>query len=107
MAKHLRLSPPARPLTRTGPGYELELAPALFRKQPPSNLLLRLSAIQGRGGAALGDAYAFLAGHVLVGVEWLEDLTAERRLRRNSAPRAPRGTANLTPRIEKILPSAE
>src|SRR6186713_2240143 len=98
MAKHLPGSPQLRPRTRTGPGYELELAPALFRKGAPSPLSARLTAIWGRSGAAIGDAYAFVAGHVLVGVEWVEDLTAARRLRRTAPPPAPHSVLSpLTP----------
>jgi len=80
-------------VTRTGPGYQLEFAPSLLRDRPASRLFVRLEELRERGGSAVGDAYAVIAGHVLVGVEWLEDFAAARKSRR------------LGPGPAKVLPS--
>ena len=93
MAKIPQKGAATAPVTRSGPGYELEIAPTLLRERPASSLVVQLEELRERGGSAIGDAYAVIAGHVLVGVEWLEDFAAARKERR------------LAPGPAKVLPS--
>jgi hypothetical protein len=83
--------------------YELVFEPNLLRPRSPSGLWSRLVGLRERGGAAIGDAYASVAGRVLDGVEWLEDRNAERKQRRPRTPRA----APLAPNPPKSLPTSK
>jgi hypothetical protein len=64
------------------PRYEIT-----FERRPKVALAGLFSVLKSygeRGGSALGDAYARVAGSILNGTERLEDLNAERRLRQRS-----------------------
>ena len=65
-----------------------------------SSLLSGLKALGERSGAAVGDTYARIASSVLVGIERLEDSSAERRrkTRRSATP------ASKVERSNKSLP---
>jgi hypothetical protein len=47
-------------------------------------LLVRLTSLAHRGGSLIGEGYALAASRVLHGLERLDDLNAERRLRQRA-----------------------
>jgi len=58
-------------------------------------LLSGLKALSERSGTAVGNTYARIASSVLVGIERLEDSSAERRLKTRRKPAAsPASKAN-------------
>jgi hypothetical protein len=86
-------SPSAKP-REIDPRYEITFERRLAAKVALSSLLGALKSFGERGGSALGDAYARVAGSILNEKERLEDLNAERRARqRSQAARGPIASA--------------
>ncbi len=68
--------------------YELVFEDSSSARGSRPSLLASLKALGQIGGASVGNAYAVLATTVLHGIERLEDLSAERRLKQRSHGRA-------------------
>jgi len=66
-------------------------------------LLSGLKALGERSGAAVGNTYARIASSVLVGIEHLEDSSAERRLKTRRRTAA----SSKASRSNKSLPPAK
>jgi hypothetical protein len=77
------------------PRYEITFEHRPSAKVALCRLFSVLKSYGERGGSALGDAYARVAGSILNETERLEDLNAERRLRQRShAARGPASRAS-------------
>ena len=95
-------SVPATPQGSTAVARRVAKKPVL------SSIVSRLKSLGGRGGEAVGDQYARLAGWLLEGVERFEDASAERRyLRRLKATKSSSAAVtNDTGRPDSSLPPA-
>jgi hypothetical protein len=89
------------------PRYQItfELRPSA--KVALSSLFGVLKSYGERGGSALGDAYARVAGSILNEKERLEDLNAERRLRQRSHAAREAPVPSLASLPEEPQPSAK
>jgi hypothetical protein len=81
------------------PRYEIVFEARSSARDTLSGLVATLKSLGERGGAAIGDAYALAAGSFLNRKEWLEDLNAERRVRRRAQARPPGRTPVSVPAI--------
>lgn len=73
-------------------------------KPARAGVFSRLKALGDRGGEALGDQYARLAGWFLEGVERFEDESAERRYRRRLAAKSSRARDEATKPPARLEP---
>lgn len=101
MATHVQPRPVKKRIpVRAAPGdpsYDLALRPK-SAVQSLKALLSELGSIRERSAAAVGGAYALVAGAVLARLEHIEDRNAERRYRQH-AKAAPSESAPASPNL--------